>query len=70
MQIQSCLGLLTIHLQFNQKRNQFFFRSITTKPLLCTTAVPEEEEVGMEEMGIEKEIRGQEKEGERIRKVL
>ena len=40
------------------------------KPLLCTTAVPEEEEVGMEEMGIEKEIRDQEKEGETIRKVL
>ena len=32
--------------------------------------VPEEEEVGIEEMGIEKEIKDQEKEGETIRKVL
>ena len=62
--------MLTIHLEFNQKWNQFFTRSITTKPLLCTTAVPEEEEVGIEEMGIEEEITDQEKEGETIRKVL
>ena len=40
------------------------------KPLLCTTAVPEEEEVGIEEMGIKKEITDQEKEEEMIRKVL
>ena len=40
------------------------------KSLLCTTAVSEEEEVGIEEMGIEKEIADQENEGETIRKVL
>ena len=62
--------MLTIHLEFNQKWNQFFTRSITTKSLLYTTAVPEEEEVGIEEMGIEEEITDQENEGETIRKVL
>ena len=40
------------------------------KPLLCTTAVPEEEEVGIEEMGIENEIIDQEKEGSNQKSIM
>ena len=52
------------------KEKPVFYQEHKTKPLLCTTAVPEEEEVGIEEMRIKKEITDQEKEGEMIRKVL